>query len=225
MPKTVEEIIENLIEDFKEKLLDDTGAVTGNEVEGHTHHDEFINNCIQHTNSPDACESAWQKFQAQGKPAGKKIDKTTGGHVKKTAGMSGDFEDRFKKLEDTVNSQNELITKYEDFFKADVEKKKVVLKDKFKLPFSEETQKLIDDFTYDDLEKFNPLFNKLLEEHPEIVPTTTSTNDLQEIATNRILKMLGKDKKDLRKTEDTLVAMKTEAEKKMTAKWAPKGVI
>ena len=218
----VKEDIAKFIEDFKAKQKDDAGSiVTGNEVAGRTLHDEFIANMIDEGFSPAAAESAWTTFNAQGKTTGPPIEINTGGFVKTPAGL-GDFEEKLKVLQEIVDKQEKSLKKYEDFIKVEQGKKEADLKTKYKQPISEEKQDLIEKLDFETLEKIKPILDLYIEEHPEILPVKESVDQIGDMNTNEILKLLGKDKKDLRKTKDDLKTMKEESEKKMDTKWGDK---
>jgi len=222
----VKEDIAKFIEDFKAKKKEDAGSiVTGNEVAGRTLHDEFILNMIDEGFSPAAAESAWVTFNAQGKTAGAPIEINTGGFVKTPAGL-GDFEEKLKTLQKTVDIQQKALKKYEDFIKVEQDKTEANLKAKYKRPISEEKQDLIEKLDFETLEKIRPILDLYIDEHPEILPVKESADQIEDMNTNEILKLLGKEKEDLRKTKDDIKAMKDglkeEAEKAMEAKWGKK---
>jgi len=219
--KEVKEEIAKMIADFKAKQTDDSLAVTtGNEVAGHTLYDEFIRTMLDDGHSPSAAEKAWKQYNAQNKPASGEVDPTTLGFQKTVPGLSGDFEEKLDSLIKTVTKQESLIKKYEDFFSTEQKKIEGELKNKYKKPLSEENQEIIEKLDFDTLEKVKPILDIYLKEHPEIIPTDKSADEIGDLNTNEILKRLGKTKEDLRKTKDDMTKMKEGAIERMKAKWS-----
>ena len=207
-------------------IKSDSGSVvTGNEVKGFTNKDEFMNNCKQDINSPEACEKAWVVFQARGAKSLPPVDKTTGGLKKEASGLTNnkDFEDKFSKLEDIVGKQSDMLKKYEDFFTAEQVKKEKQMKDLMKLPFSEEAQKVIEDLDYDSVQLIKPIMDMLIKEHPEIIPTINNATEIQDMNTDDILKMMGKSRVDMKEANDLVATIKEDAEKRLNERWSKKG--
>lgn len=204
--------IEQIISDFKKTY--DNSVLSGNEVEGNTIKQEFVRTLIEEGFSPNAAESAWSKYIGQGSSEGSPIDINTGGHKKTVATMS-DFADKIESLEGKLE-------KYEDFFKAEQAKKGVELLSKLTSPFTEEGGKILSDFSTEELEKLEPVFDTLFEEHPELVQSSKTADVIADMNTNDILKAIGRDKKNLRETKDFLTNVQSEAEKAMASKWEVK---
>ena len=222
--KKVKEDIAKFIEEYKTKKKDDNAAVsTGNEVKGGTHKDEFERTMKDEGFSPAQIESAWAKYMAQNKPAGKDIDITTAGFVKTPATLSSDFTEKIDSLTKSLEKQENMIKKYEDFFKIEQGKIEAEMKTKYARPLSEESKKIIEKMDFDTLEKVKPILDLYITEHPEIMPTDKTADDIAELNTNAILKLLGKSKDDLRHSKDDMVKIKEDALKAMEAKWAKKG--
>lgn len=221
--KKVKEDIAKFIEDFKKQKDDNLAISTGNEVQGNTHFDEFERTMKDEGYSPAAIASAWAKYMAQNKPAGAPIDNTTGGFVKTAPGLSGDFEEKIDALTEALEKQEKMIKKYEDFFKTEQGKIEAELKAKYIKPLSEENREIIEKMDFDTLEKIKPILDLYINEHPEIMPTDKTADDINELNTNEILKLLGKSKEDLRQNKDDMTKIKEDAVKAMEAKWSKKG--
>ncbi len=207
--------------DIKE---DSASVVTGDEVPGQTHKDEWVSNCVQQTHSPEACEKAWTAYQAQGKPTDNKVDKTTYGFKDKKVEKLGDFDTKLKTLEDMIGKQSAVLKKYEDFFTAEQKKKEDNLKAILKLPLSEEKHDLIEKLDFDSLSIIQPIIEAMIEEHPEILPTNDTASKIQEVNTSRILQMIDKSKNDMTKADDMVKNIREDAIKRMEAKWSVKQV-
>ena len=220
--KKVKEDIAKFIEDFKKEKDDNLAISTGNEVQGNTHFDEFERTMKDEGFSPAAIASAWAKYMAQNKQAGAPIDNTTGGFVKTAPTLSGDFEEKINTLTKALENQEKLIKKYDDFFKSEQNKIEAELKAKYIKPLSEENREIIEKMDFDTLEKVKPILDLYISEHPEIMPTDKTAEDISEMNTNAILKSLGKSKEDLRQNKDDMTKIKEDAIKAMEAKWSKK---
>jgi len=113
-----------------------------------------------------------------------------------------------------------MIKKYEDFFQAKQNEEEQVIKDKLKRVVKEEKHDFIDSKTGDELKALEKFYDDLIEEHPEILPTTDGASQIQDMNTNEILKMMGRTKKDMRQAQDDLEKIKAESEKAMEERWA-----
>ena len=220
--KKVKEDIAKFIEDFKKEKNDNLAISTGNEVQGNTHFDEFERTMKDEGFSPAAIASAWAKYNAQNKQAGAPIDNQTGGFVKTAPGISGDFEEKIDALTEALENQEKMIKKYEDFFKSEQNKIEAELKAKYIKPLSEENREIIEKMDFDTLEKVKPILDLYINEHPEIMPTDKTADDIDDMNTNAILKLLGKSKEDLRQNKDDMTKIKEDAIKAMEAKWSKK---
>ena len=215
----IEQIIKQVLNDFK--TTDDSSLVTGDEVKGHTNKDIFMNQCLKHKNSPEQCAKAWTQYNQKKPEETKTVDPATAGHQKTPAAeLSKDFEDRIGKLEAVIKKQEVTVKKYEDFFQAKQNEEEQVIKDKLKLIVKEEKHDFIDSKTGDELKALEEFYDDLIEEHPEILPTTDTASQIQDMNTNEILKMMGRTKKDLRQTQDDLEKIKAESEKAMEERWS-----
>lgn len=217
-----DEKIDEIIADF---IAEDALRETGNEVQGHTNRDGFMNQCQKHGNSPAACEKAWVKFnenKATSPEKSSSVSKETGGHVK----QKGDFvqlsKEEYDSLTKTIQDFQETIKPINKYLKDMKEKEETQIKQKLKIPFGEDGQKKIDSLSYDMAKQLEPIFEDLLKEHPELLGNVNA-NDMSEQNLSKVLETIGKTEYDLRKKKDFLESMKENAEKKRKALWAKKG--